>query len=262
MTAPPAPTLPLNNYSAFKSVPLSVAVPPVSSGSTSKSTSPGSLRIAANQRENFALARQLANHQQYLCYELPRYYRCGHPAGTTDVLLSQKHINKLGYGIACDSSCAVVHSRRTINTERCPWCVPVDECFSVVMRHSCGHLAGVFASSGRVHSQRIGAQASCDPWCRAVQVNQEIGGACVQCTWGHCCMIWEKYRCGHRGGVLGHHVVGPHHILKLGSDLAPCGARCNFRHREREVGDKCLQCKPMCTSDSGGIFLPRARVRW
>lgn len=192
MAPPPPTTIPLNNHSAFNSIPPSNAptIPPGSPTNRTPATS-GPLHIAANQRENVALARQLTNHQQCLCYQLPRYYQCGHPAGPSDLLLSHTHIARLGYGTACDADCAVDYSRRTIDPkQRCPGCFVVDECFAVVMRLSCGHLAGVFSSAGRAHDQRIGMQMSCDAWCHSVQVLQEVGGACELCTFAHC---YSKY---------------------------------------------------------------------
>ena len=184
----PTTTIPHNNYSVFNSVPPS-NTPTVPSGSSINraSATSGHLHIAGNQRENVALARQLANHHQNLCYQLPRYYQCGHPVGPNDLLLSHRHIARLGYGTACDADCALDYSRRTIDPNRCPWCVSVYDCFSVVMRYSCGHLVGVLASAGQAHNQRLGSQTSCDAWCRPVQVSQDVGGACEQCISAHCC---------------------------------------------------------------------------
>ncbi|RYO81723.1 hypothetical protein DL762_006967 [Monosporascus cannonballus] len=243
MAVPPTATVPANSHSAFQSVPPTPA-PAVSSSGLPTATS-GQLRIAASQAENVALAQQLANHQQYLCYQLPHYYQCGHRVGSTSLLVGRKHINMLGYGTPCDADCAVDYSRRVIDPKRCPWCEPLEECLAVTMKHSCGHLAGVLALGGQTHNRRLGLQTSCDAWCCILQVDQDVGGACKACTWGHCCMVWEKCQCGHRGGIIAHHVVGPHHILELGSSLVPCVARCKFRHKEREVGRMCPRCRPM-----------------
>lgn len=186
-TAPRPPINPQNYQNVFNSVPPGSTHTATSGTFISQSPfNPGGLHIAANQRENVALARQVVNHQEYLCYQLPRYYQCGHPVGTKDLLLSQRHVIRLGYGTACNSNCAVDHSRRTVDSKQCTWCVPVEECFSVVMKHSCGHLAGVLSSAGLTHNRRLGAQTPCNGWCRSLQVSQNVGGACEHCTWGSC----------------------------------------------------------------------------
>ena len=242
-------TLTLSNHSAFRSVPTNAAAP---SPTASALAASGGLRIAADQHSNVALARQLVNHLNYLCYQLPRFHKCGHPVeragqAANDLLLSVQHINRLGYGVACDAECAVDYSRRTVDPERCPLCVSVEDCFSVVLKQSCGHLAAVMSSAGPAHVTRLGANEFCDARCRTVQIDQDVGGACLKCSSRHCHMIWESYRCGHSGGVLGQLVIGSNHLRNFGHSFAPCDARCRFSHKKREVGERCIRCKPMHT---------------
>ena len=257
MPLQPSASPPIGGSSIFKSVQSNTAAQP-SAVIPIANTSP--LRIAADQRENVALARQLANHQRYVCYQLPRYHRCGHRMGQgageiKDLLLSRQHIDRLGYGTECDAECAVDHSRRTITPERCSLCASVEECFSVVLKHSCGHIAGVMCSAGSDHHSRLGSSEVCDARCHSVQVDQDVGGSCELCNGRHCCMIFGGYACGHRGSVFGHHVVGSNHLMNLGSSLAPCDPRCRFEYQTREIGKRCLRCKPMyMMSGQHGIY--------
>lgn len=246
LLSPSGSVLTGSRNSVFQSV---QSTPPAQSSSGFTLPIPGHLHVAANKRENVALARQLANHKRYICYQLPRYHRCGHLVGRRgeikDLLLSQQHIDRLGYGTACDGKCAVDHSRCTVAVDRCPMCVSVEECFSVVLKHSCGHLAGVLSSAGSTHSTRLGFHTPCDARCYPVQIDHDVGGACTICSGRHCCMIFGSYGCGHRASVVGQRVIGSNHLLNLGSSLSPCDTRCCFEHQKREIGKTCLRCKPM-----------------
>lgn len=251
MTLPPTTSIfTTGSDSAFKSVPPATTAP-ASAGSSL--VAPGGLKIPADQRANVALARQLINHQKYLCYQLPRYHQCGHPVdrggqAAYDLLLSRQHIDRLGYGVECDAECAVDSSRRIVDPGRCPQCIPVEECFSAVLKHSCGHLAGVLSSGGLNHDARLGAHEPCNAQCHSMQIDQNVGGACPRCTSRHCRMIWESYRCGHRGGAISPLVIGWNHLRNLENSAAPCDARCRFAHQKIEVGARCLRCKPLYVS--------------
>ncbi|KAI1496880.1 hypothetical protein F5X99DRAFT_424032 [Biscogniauxia marginata] len=229
---------------------------PTPPASKSTGNAASQLKIPGSENENEQLARQIANHPKYLCCELPHYYVCGHPEGPKELLLSRNHVKDIGYGLPCNDGCNVDDSRRLILGDRCPACATVEECLSVVMKYACGHLAGIQISPGARHEMILGARQRCDPYCRSVQVDLGIGGACKQCTWSYCCMIWAKYRCGHRDGILCHLLVGAHHILNLGSSQTPCDARCHFRHKERIVGEYCTRLPPLPAPVSPTVLEP------
>ncbi|KAI1489000.1 hypothetical protein F5X96DRAFT_684457 [Biscogniauxia mediterranea] len=207
------------------------------------------LQIPSSQSANAELGRQVPNHQKYLCYELAAYHICGHPSGETSLLLSRRHAQALGYGAPCTDDCAVDSSRRVVLSSRCgPCATAVPECLAVALKHACGHLAGVQTSAGTRHAGGGGGEGQrCDAYCRAVQVDADVGGACRQCTWSHCCMVFGRCRCGHRDGVVAARVLGAQHVLNFGTSRAPCDARCHFRHKDRVVGDYCARCKPLVT---------------
>ena len=87
-------------------------------------------------------------------------------------------------------------------------------------------------------------------------------------------MVWEAYRCGHRGGIAAHRIVGLHHLVRLGDgDLGPCEPDCMFQHEDREVGEQCPRCRDMDSRDDGdGSYSnygrsntpwpPKGNIRW
>ncbi|KAI0594590.1 hypothetical protein F4775DRAFT_606134 [Biscogniauxia sp. FL1348] len=236
----------IHSHSSQAKTPTPAAT--TSASTTVTTTTITQLQIPSSQSANAELARQVPNHQKYLCYELPAYHICGHASGETSLLLSQRHAQAVGYGAACTGDCAVDSSRRAVLSSRCGACAgAVAECLAVALKHGCGHLAGVQVSAGTRHGGLLGAGQQCDAYCRAVQVDVEVGGACRQCTWSHCCMVWGKCRCGHRDGVVAARVLSAQHVLNFGTSRAPCDARCHFRHKDRVVGDYCAKCKPLVT---------------
>ncbi|KAI3336290.1 hypothetical protein HD806DRAFT_527902 [Xylariaceae sp. AK1471] len=201
--------------------------------------------IPASQHENAAIAGETGIVSPNICYKIARYHVCGHPLGTTSLLLSSRHIQQLGYGNPCNSACSTDSSRRWVSDTRCAHCVAVEECFLVSLKHTCGHLFGQHYSRGPRHVRLLDVRSKCDAYCRTVQMDQGVGGFCAQCNWPHCCMIWERYACGHRGAVVTTRLVSSRHILDIGSEEAPCEAQCQFRHKERMAGAVCPKCIPL-----------------
>jgi hypothetical protein len=212
----------------------------------SPQTAPTSgLVIPASQHENALIASETGIVSPNICYKITRYHVCGHPLGSTSLLLSSRHIQQLGYGNLCDGACSTDSSRRWVSHTRCAHCVVIEECFLVPLKHACGHLFGQYYSLGARHVRLLDVRSKCDAYCQSVQVDQEVGGFCAECNWPYCCTIWERYACGHRGAVLTTRLVSSRHILDLGSEQGPCEARCQFRHEERMVGATCPKCVPL-----------------
>ncbi|KAI5918364.1 hypothetical protein F4810DRAFT_692442 [Camillea tinctor] len=226
------------------SVPTATTVAPTTATTTTIATQ---LQIPSSQHANAQLGLQVPNRQKYLCYQLPAYHICGHASGETSLLLSREHAQTLGYSTPCGTDCAVDSTRRLVLATRCAFCTGVGECLRASLKYACGHLAGVQVSSGTRHEEQLGSGQRCDAHCRAVQVDVDVGGACKQCTWSHCCMIWAKCRCGHRDGVVAGRVLSAQHVVNFGTSRDPCDERCHFRHKDRVVGDHCTRCKPLVT---------------
>ncbi|CAJ2510289.1 Uu.00g061890.m01.CDS01 [Anthostomella pinea] len=232
---PTAPTPGASGASSLRGGPPQPLAPAQAAAGTG-----GSLFIPLEARHNATLDDLVMNTDNNICYELSQHYACGHTSGINELLLSKRHIHQIGYGQACNG-CSVDYTRRLVLPQRCPQCAGIEECLSVTMKHACGHLAGVQVSPGARHGRLLGAQNACNSFCKSIQLDQHIGGGCLQCTSTSCAMIWELYQCGHRGGVAAQHVVGHHHVLYLGSSNAACDARCQFEHKDRIVGDHCAK---------------------
>ncbi|KAI1632555.1 hypothetical protein F4809DRAFT_656266 [Biscogniauxia mediterranea] len=206
---------------------------PTATGSASAvvtTTTTTQLQIPSSQSANAELGRQVPNHQKYLCYELAAYHICGHPSGETSLLPG---------GTRKPSGTACLARTTAPSTRRGAWC----------SRRGADRARRRWpsVSPGTRHAGLLGDGQRCDAYCRAVQVDADVGGACRQCTWSHCCMVFGRCRCGHRDGVVAARVLGAQHVLNFGTSRAPCDARCHFRHKDRVVGDYCARCKPLVT---------------